>query len=39
MTDEELQFELASMCNKVRAAAGKPPIPLPAPPKDKNPKH
>jgi hypothetical protein len=37
LTDEELQFELASMFNEVRVAAGKPPIPLPAPPtKDQN---
>ena len=35
MTDEELQFELVSMLNEVQAAAGKPPIPLPAPPKEK----
>jgi hypothetical protein len=35
MTDDELHFELASMFNEVRAAAGEPPIPLPPPPKDK----
>jgi hypothetical protein len=35
MTDEELQFELASLFNEVRAAAGEPIVPLPAPPKGK----
>jgi hypothetical protein len=34
-TDDELQFELASMFNEVRAAAGKQPVALPGPPKEK----
>ena len=36
LTEDELGFELASMINEVRGAAGKAPVPLPAP---KEPKH
>jgi hypothetical protein len=31
LTEDELGFELASMINEVRGAAGKAPVPLPAP--------
>ena len=35
-TEDELGFELASMINEVRGAAGKQPVPLPAPEKPKH---
>lgn len=35
-TDDELQFELASMLNEVRGAAGKQPVALPAPKEKQN---
>lgn len=31
LTDDELSFEVASMINEARGAAGKAPVPLPAP--------
>lgn len=36
LTEDELHFELASMLNEVRAAAGKAPVALPAPEKPKH---
>ena len=36
LTEDELGFELASMINEVRGAAGNAPIPLPAPEKPKH---
>lgn len=36
MTEDELQFELASMLNEVRGAAGKQPVALPSPEEKKH---
>ena len=39
LTEDELGFELASMINEVRGAAGKSPVPLPAPKSESKKKH